>query len=193
MKGKGRQSEHSRHDHAYAEGSRSARARTNTGDPAQSNVRTPEHTQDRRSHNPRMPSADDYSFFDRVKMEIDTRETYNEFLKLINYFTQGIIDMRRLVDASRTFLNDELMAQFKKILGWDPKWDIPMIGGAAPGRNEGMERITKDSLRFRHGPSYRRLPPSVSASQLSRPIFIHSLCRKRMHRVRAGTICARVF
>lgn len=109
-----------------------------------------------------MPSAEDYSFFERVKIEIDTRETYNEFLKLINYFTQGIIDMRRLVEGSRTFLNDDLLAQFKKILGWDSNWDNPVLAGSAAGRNEGMERITKDSLRIRQGPSYRRLPARVS-------------------------------
>ena len=130
-----------------------------------SDVRTPKPNralETRPTHNPRIPTAEDYTFFERVKMEIDTRETYNEFLKLINYFTQGIIDMRRLVEGSRTFLNEDLMMQFKKILGWDSNWDTPGLAGGVAGRSEGLERVTKDSLRIRHGPSYRRLPASVS-------------------------------
>ena len=44
---------------------------------------------------------DDAQFFDRVKRALDNRETYNEFLKLVNLFTQDIIDTARLVREAK--------------------------------------------------------------------------------------------
>lgn len=105
------------------------------------------------------------AFFDRARQIIDNRDVYNEFLKLINLFTQGFIDMRRLVEQSRTFLGDELLSQFKEILGWDASWE-----SGAQGLPEGMERLSKERLSIRHGPSYRRLPASVS--------FKRPMCRR---------------
>ena len=112
----------------------------------------------------RMPSQDDMAFFERVRVTIDNRDVYNEFLKLVSLFTQEIIDMRKLVERSRTFLNDDLLAQFKEILGWDATWETILTGpsGTTIYNNEGLERLTKESLSIRHGPSYRRLPASVS-------------------------------
>ncbi|EJD05455.1 uncharacterized protein FOMMEDRAFT_118525 [Fomitiporia mediterranea MF3/22] len=109
------------------------------------------------------PSQNEMHFFDRVRIAIDNRDVYNEFLKLINLFTQEIIDMRRLVEQSRTFLvSEELWAQFKEILGWDSSWEaMSGISGASASVNgEGLERLSKEQLSIRCGPSYRRLPPS---------------------------------
>ncbi|KAG5219818.1 Transcriptional regulatory protein [Salix suchowensis] len=51
----------------------------------------------------------DYSdFFDRVKRSLDSRETYNEFLKLINLYTQEYIDTRRLIKEARNYLGIRL-------------------------------------------------------------------------------------
>jgi len=46
------------------------------------------------------------SSFDRVRRVLDSRETYNEFLKLVNLFTQDIIDTARLVKDSRHFIGE---------------------------------------------------------------------------------------
>ncbi|KAH8116164.1 hypothetical protein DFH11DRAFT_1832383 [Phellopilus nigrolimitatus] len=99
---------------------------------------------------------DDMFFFDRVRHTIDNLDVYNEFLKLINLFTQEIIDMRKL-----------LFVQFKEILGWDASWESSSgVFGPSNGANganvynEGMERLTKENLSVRSGPSYRRLPAS---------------------------------
>ncbi|EMD34640.1 hypothetical protein CERSUDRAFT_116814 [Gelatoporia subvermispora B] len=107
------------------------------------------------------PQPDESQFFEQVKRALDNRETYNEFLKLINLFTQDIIDMPRLVRESRTFLSDsELMEQFKRILGWDERrererlmdaesvWTRPMAA---------LDRPSRDQLNLRYG-SYRKLP-----------------------------------
>ncbi|KAF5351246.1 hypothetical protein D9756_008445 [Leucocoprinus leucothites] len=64
--------------------------------------------------------ADETHFFERVKRALDNRDTYNEFLKVINLFTQDYIDTARLVKECKHFLGDgDLYRQFKDILGWD--------------------------------------------------------------------------
>ncbi|KAG2133334.1 hypothetical protein DEU56DRAFT_739119 [Suillus clintonianus] len=122
---------------------------------------------------PSLLPPDDTHFFDRVKRALGNRETYNEFLKLVNLFTQELIDTARLVREARNFLGDaELMRQFREILGWDDRrererWVLeesqqqqtwarvqgqggPMIVPIRPGRvNAGLQQG-----------SYRRMPAS---------------------------------
>jgi paired amphipathic helix protein Sin3a len=51
---------------------------------------------------------------------LDTRESYDEFLKLVNNFTQGMIDGRMLIEGAAGFLGEsELMIKFREILGFD--------------------------------------------------------------------------
>ncbi|KAH7909888.1 hypothetical protein BJ138DRAFT_1154242 [Hygrophoropsis aurantiaca] len=112
------------------------------------------------------PLSDDTHFFDRVKRALNNRETFNEFLKLVNLFTQEFIDTARLVRESRNFLGDgELMRQFREILGWDEKrererWLLEeqqawsrIQGGPAP------VRPGKIHSRLQVG-SYRKMPAS---------------------------------
>ncbi|PFH48078.1 hypothetical protein AMATHDRAFT_150621 [Amanita thiersii Skay4041] len=109
--------------------------------------------------------SEDMQFFDRVKRALDNRDTYNEFLKLINLFTQGYIDTARLVKESRNFLGDtELLRQFREILDWDDKkerehymqdleqnWTRPVISNA-------RDRPGRVDMSVQFG-SYRKLPP----------------------------------
>lgn len=112
-----------------------------------------------------MGRYDDGQFFDRVKRALDNRETYNEFLKVVNLFTQDIIDSARLVRESRTFLGEgELMAQFKEILGYDERKE--RAGGVSGlddvwTRPTGvLDRPSRNQLHERFG-SYRKLPVQV--------------------------------
>ncbi|KAK0450434.1 histone deacetylase complex, SIN3 component [Desarmillaria tabescens] len=115
------------------------------------------------------PLPDDSRFFDRVKQSIDSRESYNEFLKVVNLFTQGIIDTGRLVKESRTFLagDGELMRQFKDILGWDEKKERDyhifeqnqLFGMTRPIVAGFQDRPTRMDMSMKYG-SYRKLHPS---------------------------------
>ncbi|KAJ3865008.1 histone deacetylase complex, SIN3 component [Lentinula novae-zelandiae] len=116
-------------------------------------------------------TIDPSQFFDRVKRALDSRDTYNEFLKVVNLFTQGYIDTARLVKESRNFLvgDGELMRGWKEILGWDGRkeesegwedadgWSRPVVV------DEVIERPTpipgRVDLSAQYG-SYRRLPES---------------------------------
>ncbi|EIN09044.1 hypothetical protein PUNSTDRAFT_102594 [Punctularia strigosozonata HHB-11173 SS5] len=124
------------------------------------------------------PVQEDGHFFALVKRALDSRETYAEFLKLVNLFTQGFIDRGRLVAESRSFLGDgELMARWKEILGWDEKKEV--FGGiAGMGAINGIEKREREGrqtagadrertvglamradMHAKEG-SYRRLPES---------------------------------
>ncbi|KAG6809875.1 hypothetical protein H0H92_014314 [Tricholoma furcatifolium] len=81
--------------------------------------------------------TDDTHFFDNVRRVLDNRDTYNEFLKLINLFTQDFIDSARLVHEARNFLGEsELMRQLKGILGWG-KRERERVGSGRERAREG--------------------------------------------------------
>jgi paired amphipathic helix protein Sin3a len=111
--------------------------------------------------------AESSHFFDRVKRELDSRETFNEFLKLVNLFTQDIIDTGRLVQDSKIYLGEELMQQWREILGWDDRRDkmwLDMGAGVGEVVTYGggvLNRPSRAKLTSKYG-SYRKLPASVS-------------------------------
>ncbi|KAI0313378.1 hypothetical protein OF83DRAFT_558985 [Amylostereum chailletii] len=108
---------------------------------------------------------EDPQFFDRVRHALDSRDTYDEFLKLVNLFTQDFIDRARLVRESRSFLGDgELMQQWKEILGWDENMERAAFhrereeAYPPPGRPMPfIDRPSREELNIRYG-SYRKLP-----------------------------------
>ncbi|TFK41677.1 histone deacetylase complex, SIN3 component [Crucibulum laeve] len=110
------------------------------------------------------PVADETHFFDRVKRALDNRDVYNEFLKVVNLFTQGYIDTARLVKESRNFLGDaELFRQFKEILGWDERKDMEHFfaesqsnGWVKPTMAQLVVKPGRHDLHMKYG-SYRRV------------------------------------
>jgi paired amphipathic helix protein Sin3a len=140
----------------------------------------PTHTQPSKSSLAVPVSApkDESLFFDRVKRALDNRDTYNEFLKLVNLFTQNYIDTARLVKDSWNYLgNGELMSQFKEILGWDESkeresWLLEQQqqhGWSRPSQVSVLDRPTRAELNLKYG-SYRRLPASVSVASTYLPV-----------------------
>ncbi|EGN92496.1 hypothetical protein SERLA73DRAFT_117204 [Serpula lacrymans var. lacrymans S7.3] len=112
------------------------------------------------------PTNDEAHFFDRVKRALDNRETFNEFLKLINLFTQGYIDTARLVRESRSFLGEgELMRQFREIVGWDDRRE--------------RERWLLEEQQHQQG--YLR-PPTRSISAPLRPGRVHTSLQVGLYR-----------
>lgn len=99
-------------------------------------------------------SQDELGFFDRAKKQISNRATYTEFLKLINLYTQDIIDKYVLADRVQSFIgsNPDLMAYFRGTLGISEHDEIVEA------------RVRPDSGRVNlahcraYGPSYRNLP-----------------------------------
>lgn len=113
---------------------------------------------------PPLTTVDEVAFFERVKKFIDDRPTYVEFLKLLNLFTQDIIDLRTLVDRAALFIGGhrELFSTFKSLCGYDmgkQGWldnEDPII--------ENVPAIQRDRVELTNcklfGASYRKLPKS---------------------------------
>ncbi|KAK5937991.1 Transcriptional regulatory protein sin3 [Knufia obscura] len=99
-------------------------------------------------------TQEEVGFFDRAKKQIANRASYAEFLKLINLFTQDIIDKYTLADRVQSFIgsNPDLMAYFRGILGVEEHDEIV----------EARIRPDVGRVNLAHcrafGPSYRHLP-----------------------------------
>lgn len=114
---------------------------------------------------------DETQFFERVKHTLNHRETYNEFLRLTNLFTQDVMDSGRYIQEARLFLGDtgELINQLKEILGWDERRERFAGSEEVWTRPTGvLDRPSRNHLNIRYG-SYRKLPANVSrvASRIS--------------------------
>ena len=129
---------------------------------------------------------DDSHFFDNVKRVLDNRDVYNEFLKVVNLFTQGHIDTATLVKESRNFLGDtELMKQFKEILGWDERKEKEVwiqepqhTGLNRPSWGSVLDRRSRADMNIQYG-SYRPLPASVSSRVMLRKMHhYHDFSRR---------------
>ncbi|KAL8720502.1 MAG: hypothetical protein Q9225_002655 [Loekoesia sp. 1 TL-2023] len=98
--------------------------------------------------------ADELAFFDRVKKFMSNKQAFNEFLKLCNLFTQGLIDKNKLMHRAFNFIgaNAELMSWLKNFVDYNGVDEIvenrPRLGG---------EKVVLSNCRGL-GPSYRLLP-----------------------------------
>ncbi|CEP19155.1 hypothetical protein [Parasitella parasitica] len=97
-------------------------------------------------------SAEEIDLFDRIKKYIGNKPSYEEFLKLLNLYTQEIVDMDTLVTQVKGFLgsNKELLDAFKCTIGYEPKEpaiEKPAVSAPKPDLNK-CDAV-KDS------PSYR--------------------------------------
>lgn len=122
-------------------------------------------------------SALDGIFFDRVKSYCGDVTTYHEFLKLLNLYTQDILDLTALVSRAFLFIGQEadLWKDFCHMVGWtdgravgDLGGRIEVVDGVRIVENvpslDGPRRGKGDSGKGwkTYGPSYRQLPSSAS-------------------------------
>ena len=96
-------------------------------------------------------------FFEKVKKYIANKHSYSEFLKLINLYSQQILDTYSLVKKVQNFIgqNAELFEWFKQFVKYDEKDEI--VQNTANSR----PRVDLEGC-ISYGPSYRQLPPQVS-------------------------------
>lgn len=121
-------------------------------------------------------SSADIAFFSRVKNYISDVTTYHEFLKLLNLYTQEILDLTALVSRAFLFLGQEasLWKEFKEIVGWTEGKAVGDVGGRVDIEGglriienvpslDGPRRAKGDSGKGwkTSGPSYRQMPQSV--------------------------------
>ncbi|GAA5903408.1 uncharacterized protein JCM6883_004995 [Sporobolomyces salmoneus] len=120
-------------------------------------------------------SAPDLAFFQRVKVHTKDQAVYFEFLKLVNLYTQELIDLTALVARAWLFLHQDerLWQEFRELVGWsegdavgDPGHRIEVVDGKRIVENvprmdgEGWRKSRLDAGKDwkTYGPSYRKLP-----------------------------------
>ena len=94
------------------------------------------------------------AFFDRVKKFLSNKQTFNEFLKLCNLFTQELIDRNTLMLKAHSFVggNNELSSWFKNWIKYDGRDEVIENKPRIPG-----DKVVLSNCRGL-GPSYRLLP-----------------------------------
>ncbi|KAG5647682.1 hypothetical protein DXG03_008405 [Asterophora parasitica] len=106
-------------------------------------------------------SADKLLFFDRAKKSLESREIYEDFLKLLSLFSKEIIDINTLTERAHVFLGDgNLLSEFKDLIGWDERQDNVENGPPGSIRTGPPEALSALPADDGEGPSYRRLPDS---------------------------------
>lgn len=110
-----------------------------------------------------MTTPDELLFFDRAKKALESRETYDEFLKLLNLFSKDIIDAKFLIHSAHIFLGDgDLFSQFKDLMNWDERLHSVEYGPPGSIRTGPPDALSAERSDEGQGISYRRLPASVS-------------------------------
>lgn len=114
-------------------------------------------------------------FFDRIADFIDDKFTYYEFLKLLNLYTQEIIDLPTLVSRAWLFIGSapDLWMDFREVVGWK---DGANVNGRVIENGEWIvENVPAIDKRDKwtdltrceaSGPSYRRLPKHVRSTSV---------------------------
>lgn len=99
-------------------------------------------------------TQDGLNFFERVKKFLPNRTTMNEFLKLINLYRLGLIELNVLVTKSHSFIggNAELFNWFKNFVGYTGEDEVIDNQPAPPSG-----KVSLSNCRG-FGPSYRLLP-----------------------------------
>jgi paired amphipathic helix protein Sin3a len=115
-------------------------------------------------------TAEEVAFFDKVSAYINDKNLYHEFLKVLNLYTQDIVELHVLVSRARLFLKDspELWAEFRDMVGWHD--GMLYLNGRVEKGEWIVDHVpveVYDSARpdlehaLTSGPCYRKLPPNV--------------------------------
>ncbi len=99
-------------------------------------------------------TQDGLAFFERVKKFLPNRTTMNEFLKLVNLYRLGLIELNVLVTKSHAFIggNAELFNWFKNYVGYTGEDEVVENRPVPPSG-----KVSLSNCRG-FGPSYRLLP-----------------------------------
>lgn len=114
-------------------------------------------------------AVEEIDFFDKARRTINNKATYNEFLKIVNLFSQDIIDAKTLVEKSEPFLgkNKELLDWLKRYLKYEDEEIIYNVPSNQPA-------VDLRTCR-RSGHSYRLLPSHITQPKCTGR---DSLCRE---------------
>jgi paired amphipathic helix protein Sin3a len=111
-------------------------------------------------------SAEEAEFFQKVKTYIGNKATYNAFLKVLNLFSQQIVDQNILVSRVESFIGGhaELFDWFKQLVGYEEEEQEELDNNAIEPRTSRTPRsmpnyppLQSEDESTGCGPSYRRI------------------------------------
>lgn len=108
-------------------------------------------------------TMEELEFFDKVRKTIGNLSTYNEFLKILNLFSQEIVDAKSLIARVEPFLgkSPELFGWFKRFVKYEDN-ELICILFILNSDNIPADRPELDLHACRKsGHSYRKLPRHV--------------------------------
>lgn len=99
-------------------------------------------------------TAEELTFFDKVKKHLGNKSTMSDWLKLCNLYSQDLIDLNTLVSRAYEFIGDnvDLYNWFKAFTNYSPE-NRTIENRARPDSG----RVSLNNCRG-YGPSYRLLP-----------------------------------
>ncbi|KAJ2999620.1 Transcriptional regulatory protein sin3 [Globomyces sp. JEL0801] len=91
----------------------------------------------------KLSTAEEMEFFEKCKRVIGNKTTYNEFLKILNLFSQEIIEAKVLIDRVEPFLgkSPELFEWFKRFVKYE---DDDVSRPVCSGREELAKEVLND-------------------------------------------------
>jgi paired amphipathic helix protein Sin3a len=113
-------------------------------------------------------SSEEIELFDKIRKHIGNKPSYEEFLKVLNLYTQQIVDADLLVEQVKIFIgnNKELFDLFKSTIGYEPK-EHPIEKPTHPLPKPDLAHCkTIDG-----SPSYRIVPRTVSFTSFLFPFL----------------------
>ncbi|KAJ3380210.1 Transcriptional regulatory protein sin3 [Lobulomyces angularis] len=104
---------------------------------------------------------EELDFFDKVKKAINYKQTYNEFLKVLNLFSQEIIDSKTLIERVFPYLekSPDLFDWFKKFVKYEEEDVVVNEVAVMPRADPGQFKLK--------GKSYRLLPKDFARGTCS--------------------------
>jgi paired amphipathic helix protein Sin3a len=110
-------------------------------------------------------TQDETEFFKRVKTYISNEATYNAFVKVLNLFSQQMVDQDMLVSRVENFIgsNNELFDWFKELIGYEGKDHV--IDNVPLGEKQTTKAtMLENEHAYICGPSYRQISSSWQGS-----------------------------
>lgn len=124
----------------------------------------------RQSFDPNNPtvSNDEVELFEHIRKHIGNKPSYEVFLKLLNLYSQDIIDLDILIERVHAFLGNKpkLLDWFKSVVGYGSDSYMPLRSGSLAIKAALASMIPKPDLincsTVPESPSYRLVPKDVS-------------------------------
>ncbi|KAI7966929.1 hypothetical protein MJO29_000206 [Puccinia striiformis f. sp. tritici] len=110
-----------------------------------------------------LTNTKEVALFESIRKFLNSQDVWLEFLRVLDLYNRSIIDFKTLLDRVSVFIgdDDELLEEFKGLVGYDVKIDGLVEGEVWEIRNQDIrerDKVDASTIEKEYGPSYKRLP-----------------------------------